>query len=67
MSWDAKFEEYKALWRGKRRSAVEKELSGIRNMLARNADTFFQQSAADELSDGDRVLALKDVLSEKKQ
>lgn len=66
MSWDERFEAYKALWRGKRRPAVEKELSSLRNMLSRNADTFFQQSASDELSDGDRVLALKDVLSEKK-
>ena len=62
--WQDRFENYKAIWARNGLSAARKELNDIRNGLLRYRDTFFHQSSPDELSDGDRVMALKDVISE---
>ena len=61
--WDKKFEEYKTLWESKGTRSVELELKSLRSMLGSHKDTFFHESHPDELSDGDKVMALKDVLA----
>lgn len=59
-----KYESYKKQWSAKKRGAIEKELGSMRKWLERNRDTFFQESAPDELTDGLRVIALSELLSE---
>lgn len=61
--WDKGFEEYKALWERKGIKSVERELNGLRAMLGNHKDTFFHECHPDELSDGDKVMALKDVMA----
>ena len=60
---DKKFEEYKALWERNGLKSVERELKSLRAMLGNHKDTFFHESHPDELSDGDKVMALKDVIA----
>lgn len=61
--WDKKFEEYKTLWERNGMRRVERELKSLRAMLSNNRDTFFHECHPDELSDGDKVMALKDVIA----
>lgn len=61
--WDKKFEEYRMLWESKGLKSVEHELKSLRKMLGNNRDTFLHASHPDELSDGDRVMALKDAIA----
>ena len=62
--WEARFEDYKSLWVRNGLPAAMRELDQMRAGISRHHDTFFHQSSPDELSDGDRVMALKDVISE---
>lgn len=62
--WNERYEEYKNLWRLNGATKVKRELEQLRKRLDNHKDTFFHESAPDELSDGDRVMALKDVVRE---
>lgn len=62
--WDERYEEYKNLWRRNGATKSKRELEQIRKLLRRHRDTFFHETAPDELSDGDRVMALSDVIVE---
>lgn len=62
--WDERYAQYKTLWARNGLKAAEHELSSIRKGLSRHHDTFFHESAPDELSDGARVMALRDVIEE---
>ena len=61
--WDKKFEEYKILWERNGIKSVERELKSLRAMLGKHKDSFFHECHPDELSDGDKVMALKDVIA----
>lgn len=61
-TWDRRYEEYRALWRRKGKKAIEKEVSSLRAYMQRYSDGFAQISAPDELSDGDRLMALREEL-----
>ena len=61
-TWDERYEEYRALWRKKGKRAAEKELESMRKYLHSHHDGFSQISAPDELSDGDRVMALRELV-----
>ena len=63
-NWHSKFENYKEIWARNGLSAARRELNDMRNGILRHRDTFFHQSSPDELSDGDRVMALKDVIAD---
>lgn len=65
MSKQDRIEAYRKQWEAKTKRQVEKELDSYQRYLAKHRDTFFQQSAPDELTDGDRVFILKEVLSAK--
>lgn len=62
--WDDRYEEYKNLWRRNGATKSKRELEQIRKGLSYHHDTFFHEVAPDELSDGDRVMALRDVIME---
>lgn len=64
MTWNERYEAYKTVWKDKGVTKAKKELASYQKYLSRHKDRFHQQSAPGELSDGDRVLALKEVLSE---
>lgn len=57
--------DYKAQWSKKTLKQVMKELESYQAYLARHPDRHFQQAAPDEMTDGDRIIALKDVIREK--
>lgn len=59
-----KYDQYKTLWSLKKRAAIEKELESMRRWLNKHPDSFFQEAAPDELTDGLRICALKDALRE---
>lgn len=63
-TWEERYEECRALWRKKGRKAIEKEVASLRSYMQRYQDGFSQVSAPDELSDGDRLMALRDELRE---
>lgn len=63
-AWDQRYEEYRSLWRNKGKKAIEKEISSLRAYIHRYSDGFAQISAPDELSDGDRLMALRDLSEE---
>ncbi len=63
----AKFEEYKKRWSFKKNGAIQKELSSMNKWLEKNADTFFHEAAPDELTDGLRVIALKQLMWERSE
>lgn len=56
--WDA----YEKLWSSKTKAQVEKELASYRKYLSRHKDSFFKESAPSELSDGDRITILREIL-----
>ena len=60
--WEQRYEEYRALWRKKGKRAIEKEVGSLRAYMQRHSDGFRQISAPDELSDGDRLMALREEL-----
>lgn len=60
--WDQRYEEYRALWRKNGKIAIEREVSSLRAYMQRYSDGFRQISAPDELSDGDRLMALREEL-----
>lgn len=64
MSKQDKIDAFESQWRSKTKRQVEKELESYRKYLERYPDSFFQQCAPDEMSDGDRVLVLKQILAE---
>lgn len=57
-----KYEAYKKRWSNKPIKVVEKEVESMRRYLSRNKDTFFHEAAPDELTDGLRLVALKEIL-----
>lgn len=61
-TWEQRYEEYRALWRKKGVKSIERELKSMQSYLQRNTDGFRQISAPDELSDGDRLMALRDLI-----
>lgn len=61
-TWDQRYDEYRALWRRNGKKAIEKEVSSLRAYMQRYSDGFAQISAPDELSDGDRLTALREEL-----
>lgn len=61
-TWDERHEEYRALWRKKGKKAIEKEIASLRSYMQRYQDGFAQISAPDELSDGNRLMALREEL-----
>lgn len=65
MTKQARIDAYRKQWESKTKRQVEKELDSYHRYLAKHADGHFQQSAPDEMSDGDRVRTLKEVLSGK--
>lgn len=60
--WDQRYEEYRALWRSKGAKAIEREIKSMQAYMQRHSDGFRQISAPDELSDGDRLMALRDLI-----
>lgn len=65
MSKQDRIDAYRKQLEAKTKRQVEKELESYQRYLAKHRDTFFQQSPPDELTDGDRVFILKEVLSAK--
>ena len=65
MNKQQKIDQYRTIWSVKTKRQIEKELESYQRYLARNPDSFFQESAPDEMSDGDRVAALKEIITEK--
>lgn len=65
MSKQDQIDAYRKQWEAKTKRQVEKELESYQRYLAKHRDTFFKQSAPGELTDGDRVFILKEVLSAK--
>lgn len=65
MNKQDRIDAYRKQWEAKTKRQVEKELESYQLYLAKHRDTFFKQSAPDELTDGDRVFILKEVLSAK--
>lgn len=65
MTKQDRIDEYRMTWQKKTKRQVEKELESYQRYLAKHRDTFFKQSAPDELTDGDRIFILKEVLSAK--
>lgn len=63
-TWDQRYDEYRALWRKKGAKAIERELKSMQAYLQRHSDGFSQISAPDELSDGDRLMALRELSEE---
>lgn len=61
-TWDQRYDEYRSLWRKKGERAIEKEVGSLRVYMQRHSDGFAQISAPDELSDGDRLMALCEEL-----
>ncbi len=61
-AWSERYEDYRALWRKKGKKAIEKEISSLRSYMQRYQDGFAQISAPDELSNGDRLMALREEL-----
>lgn len=61
-TWEQRYEEYRALWRKKGAKAIERELKSMQAYLQCHADGFRKISAPDELSDGDRLMALRDLI-----
>lgn len=59
-----KFEEYKERWKEKPINKIEKEIASMRRYLEKNRDTFFHECAQDELTDGLRLIALREALYE---
>lgn len=53
---------YRRVWENKSRKQVERELASYQRHLDKHKDTFFQQSAPGEMTDGDRVMVLKEIL-----
>lgn len=60
-TWDQRYDEYRALWRSKGAKAIKLEIKSMRAYLQRYSDGFRQICAPDELSDGDRLMALRDL------
>lgn len=58
-------DRYREIWSRKTIKQIEKELDSYRRYLARHKDCFFKECAPDSLSDGDRIVILKDLLREK--
>ena len=65
MTKQDRIDTYRKTWEAKTKRQVEKELDSYQRYLAKHCDGHFQQSAPDEMSDGDRVRILKEVLSGK--
>lgn len=65
MSKQDRIDAYRKQLGEKPERRFEKNLESYQRYLARQRDTFFQQSPPDELTDGDRVFILKEVLSAK--
>jgi hypothetical protein len=59
-----KFDEYKKRWKLKPKAKIEAEILSMRKFLEKNKDTFFHECAPDELTDGLRLLALREALAE---
>lgn len=64
MTKQERIDAFESQWRSKTKRQAEKELESYRKYLEKNRDSFFQQCAPDEMSDGDRVLVLKQILAE---
>lgn len=62
MTKQDRIEAYRKQWEAKTKRQVEKELESYQRYLAKHRDTFFKQSAPDELTDGDRVRVLKEII-----
>lgn len=60
-TWDQRYDEYRALWRSKGAKAIKQEIKSMRAYLQRHSDGFRQICGPDELSDGDRLMALRDL------
>lgn len=60
--WEQRYDEYRALWRNKGAKAIEREIKSMQSYMQRHSDGFRQISAPDELSDGDRLMALRDLI-----
>lgn len=60
-----KYDAYKARWSAKPEHKIRKELESMRRYLERNKDTFFHECSPDDLTDGLRIMALREALDEK--
>jgi len=59
-------DRYREVWARKTIKQVEGEGDSYHKYLARHKDSFFKECAPDSLSDGNRIVILKDLLREKK-
>jgi hypothetical protein len=62
------WEKYHATWSAKTRRQVEKEIESMQRYMQRNDRAYSwhgAQHAPGEMSDGDRLVVLRDVLTEK--
>lgn len=59
-------DRYRGIWSRKTIKQIEKELDSYHKYLARHKDSFFKECAPDSLSDGNRIVILRDLLREKK-
>lgn len=62
MTKQQRIEQYRDKWQKKTYRQVEKELDSYHRYLSKHSDGHFQEAAPDEMSDGDRVMVLKEVL-----
>lgn len=62
--WEHNFEKYCDMWRRRGEKKTRRELESYQKRLSRYADTFYHKTAPGELSDGDRVMGLREVLRE---
>lgn len=63
MNKKERIEAYRGQWQAKTKRQVERELESYQRYLAKHRDTFFKQSPPEELTDGDRIRILREVLS----
>lgn len=64
--WEENYQRFKSMWSVKPISKIKKELDSYQKRFSKHQDTFFHQGPPEELSDGDRVIALKELINEMK-
>lgn len=65
MSRDILYRELKERLTKKTEIQLKKELDSYRSFLMKNKDSFFHKSNPEELTDGLRIMAIKEALEEK--
>lgn len=58
-------ERYRAAWELKTIKQIEKEIRSYRMYFEKHKDSFFHECHPDSLSDGNRMIILKDLLRDK--